>query len=325
MGTKENLLALLERRKGEYLSGEEIARLLSVSRTAVWKAVNALRSAGYEIDAVQNRGYCLDAHTDILSVQGIRQYLNDRWEDLDLELLPCASSTNALLRERAVSGAPEGSVILTNQQTNGRGRLGREFYSPPDTGIYMSLLLRPQALEPAQAVGITTMAAVAACRAIEEASGKEAQIKWVNDILLNGKKVCGILTEASVSLENGRLDYAILGIGFNVYPPAAGFPPELADIADSILRNQRDDGKNRLAAAFLNHFLDIYRSDNPSEYAAAYREKSMVIGRSIQVISPAGVRNAFALDVDKDCRLIVRYEDGTVEQLSSAEISIRPQ
>lgn len=325
MGTKENLLTLLERRKGEYLSGEEIARLLSVSRTAVWKAVNALRSVGYEIDAVQNRGYCLDAHTDILSVQGIRQYLNDRWEGLDLELLPCAGSTNALLRERAVSGAPEGSVILTNQQTNGRGRLGREFYSPPDTGIYMSLLLRPQALEPAQAVGITTMAAVAACRAIEEASGKEAQIKWVNDILLNGKKVCGILTEASVSLENGRLDYAILGIGFNVYPPAAGFPPELADIADSILRNQRDDGKNRLAAAFLNHFLDIYRSDNPSEYAAAYREKSMVIGRSIQVISPAGVRNAFALDVDKDCRLIVRYEDGTVEQLSSAEISIRPQ
>lgn len=325
MGTKENLLALLERRKGEYLSGEEIARLLSVSRTAVWKAVNALRSAGYEIDAVQNRGYCLDAHTDILSVQGIRQYLNDRWEGLDLELLPCAGSTNALLRERAVSGAPEGSVILTNQQTNGRGRLGREFYSPPDTGIYMSLLLRPQALEPTQAVRITTMAAVAACRAIEEASGKEAQIKWVNDILLNGKKVCGILTEASVSLENGRLDYAILGIGFNVYPPAAGFPPELADIADSILRNQRDDGKNRLTAGFLNHFLDIYRSDNPSEYAASYREKSMVIGRSIQVISPAGVRNAFALDVDKDCRLIVRYEDGTVEQLSSAEISIRPQ
>ena len=325
MGTKENLLALLERRKGEYLSGEEIARLLSVSRTAVWKAVNALRSAGYEINAVQNRGYCLDAHTDILSIHGIRQYLNDRWEGLDLELLPCASSTNALLRERAVSGAPEGSVILANQQTNGRGRLGREFYSPPDTGIYMSLLLRPQALEPTQAVRITTMAAVAACRAIEEASGKEAQIKWVNDILLSGKKVCGILTEASVSLENGRLDYAILGIGFNVYPPAAGFPPELAENADSILRNQTDNGKNRLAAAFLNHFLEIYRSDNPSEYAAAYREKSMVIGRPIQVISPSGVRNAYALDVDKDCRLVVRYEDGTVDQLSSAEISVRPQ
>lgn len=325
MGTKEQLLTLLEHHKGEYLSGEEIARLLSVSRTAVWKAVNSLRSAGYEIDAVQNRGYCLDAHTDILSVQGIRQHLDSRWKNLDLELLPCACSTNALLRERAIQGAPEGTVILANQQTQGRGRLGREFYSPPDTGIYMSLLLRPAGLEPTQAVGITTMAAVAACQAIEALSGKQALIKWVNDILLNGKKVCGILTEASISLENGRLDYAILGLGFNVYPPADGFPPELSEIADSILRNQTDEGKNRLASSFLNHFLEIYKFDHSGEYAQAYREKSMVIGCPIQVISPAGVRNAYALDVDKNCRLIVRYEDGTVDQLSSAEISIRPQ
>ena len=325
MGTKEKLLALLESHKGEYFSGEEIARLLSVSRTAVWKAVNALRDAGYEIDAVQNRGYCLDVHTDILSVQGIRQHLSSRWENPDLELLPCAASTNSLLREQAINGAPEGSILLANQQTKGRGRLGRGFYSPPDTGVYMSLLLRPEGLEPAQAVRITTMAAVAACRAIEEISGREARIKWVNDILINEKKVCGVLTEASFNLENGRLDYVILGIGFNVYPPAEGFPPELAGIADSILRTQTDEGKNRLAASFLNHFLEIYQADDPREYAAAYREKSMVIGRPIQVISPSGVRNAYALDVDKDCRLIVRYEDGTVDQLSSAEISIRPQ
>lgn len=325
MGTKEKLLALLESHKGEYFSGEEIARLLSVSRTAVWKAVNALRDAGYEIDAVQNRGYCLDVHTDILSVQGIRQHLSSRWENPDLELLPCAASTNSLLREQAINGAPEGSILLANQQTKGRGRLGRGFYSPPDTGVYMSMLLRPEGLEPAQAVRITTMAAVAACRAIEEISGREARIKWVNDILINEKKVCGILTEASFNLENGRLDYVILGIGFNVYPPAEGFPPELAGIADSILRTQTDEGKNRLTASFLNHFLEIYQADDPREYAAAYREKSMVIGCPIQVISPSGVRNAYALDVDKDCRLIVRYEDGAVDQLSSAEISVRPQ
>lgn len=325
MGTKEKLLALLESHKGEYFSGEEIARLLSVSRTAVWKAVNALRSAGYDIDAVQNRGYCLDAHTDILSVQGIRKHLNPRWDYLDLEVLPCADSTNALLRERAAKGAPEGSVILANRQTKGRGRLGREFYSPPDTGIYMSLLLRPQALEPTQAVKLTTMAAVAACKAIEEVSGKQAQIKWVNDIFINGKKVCGILTEASFGLETGRLDYVIVGIGFNVYPPAVGFPPELAEIADSILRSQENEGKSKLTASFLNHFLEIYHSNGSSEYAAVYREKSMVIGRPIQVLSPAGTRNAYALDVDRDCRLIVRYEDGTVDNLSSAEISIRTE
>ncbi len=325
MGTKEKLLTLLESHRGEFFSGEEIARLLSVSRTAVWKAVNSLRGAGYEIKAVQNRGYCLDAHTDILSVQGIRRYLDPRWESLHLEVLPCADSTNALLRERAADGAPEGTIVLANQQTKGRGRLGREFYSPPDTGIYMSLLLRPQALEPMQAVKLTTMAAVAACGAIEQVSGRQTQIKWVNDILINGKKVSGILTEASFGLETGRLDYAIVGIGFNVYPPTAGFPPELVEIADSILRNQENEGKNKLIASFLNHFLEIYHTDNASEYAAIYREKSMVIGQAIKVITPAEVRNAYALDVDRDCRLIVRYEDGAVDHLSSAEISIRTE
>lgn len=325
MGTKEKLLALLESRKGEFVSGEEIARELAVSRTAVWKAVNALRNTGYEIDAAQNRGYCLDAHTDILSIQGIRQLLGSDDSEFNLELIPCTASTNALLRDRAAAGAPEGSVILANQQTQGRGRLGREFYSPPDTGIYLSLLLRPRGMEPSKAVKLTTMAAVAACDAIEKVSGKEASIKWVNDIYLNEKKVCGILTEASYSLESGSLDYVILGIGFNVYPPAGGFPSELAGIADSILKIQTDQGKNRLAASFLRRFLEIYRGTAERDYAAVYRAKSMVIGQPIRVISPAGTRNAYALDVDRDCRLIVRWEDGTVESLSSAEVSIRPE
>lgn len=325
MGTKEKLLALLESRKGEFVSGEEIARELAVSRTAVWKAVNALRNRGYEIDAAQNRGYCLDAHTDILSIQGIRQLLGSDGSEFNLELIPCTASTNALLRDRAAAGAPEGSVILANQQTQGRGRLGREFYSPPDTGIYLSLLLRPRGMEPSKAVKLTTMAAVAACDAIEKVSGKEASIKWVNDIYLNEKKVCGILTEASYSLESGSLDYVILGIGFNVYPPAGGFPSELASIADSILKIQTDQGKNRLTASFLRRFLEIYRGTAERDYAAVYRAKSMVIGRPIRVISPAGTRNAYALDVDRDCRLIVRWEDGTVESLSSAEVSIRPE
>ena len=323
MGTKERLLSLLEQHKGEYLSGEDLASRLQVSRTAVWKAVNALRGAGYGIDAVQNRGYCLDVHTDILSLEGIRQRLEPRWQSLSLELVPCTASTNALVRERSGSGAAEGLVILANQQTQGRGRLGREFYSPPDTGIYMSLLLRPKNLEPGQAVKITTMAAVAACRAIEEVTNKEPQIKWVNDIFLNGKKVCGILTEGSYSLESGKLDDVVPGIGFNVYPPAGGFPEALAEIAGAILPQQLEDGKNRLAASFLNHFLSIYHGGQ--DYAPEYRARSLVIGRPIRVSSPAGTRKAYALDVDRDCRLIVRYEDGSVDTLSSAEISIREE
>ena len=220
MATKERLLALLEAHKGEYLSGEELAGQLNISRTAVWKAIKSLRSAGYEIQAAQNRGYCLDASTDVLSVQGIRNYLEPCAQGCQLELIPCTVSTNALVRQRAAGGAAEGLVILANQQTKGRGRMGREFYSPPDTGLYMSLLLRPGAIPPAQAIHITTMAAVAACLAIDALCPRQPQIKWVNDILLRGKKVCGILTEGSFDLETGKLDDVVLGVGFNVYPPA---------------------------------------------------------------------------------------------------------
>lgn len=322
MRTKEKLLVLLEAGKGTYLSGEEIADALAVSRTAVWKAVRALQADGYEIDAVQNRGYCLAESTDILSAQGMGKYLKAVCSDLRLEVLPVTESTNALLRERANAGEAEGYLIAANAQTKGRGRLGRSFYSPPDTGIYMSLLLRPRGFSPQQAVKLTTMAAVAACEAVEAISGKSAAIKWVNDVFLNGKKVCGILTEAAFHLESGSLDYIILGIGFNVYEPKDGFPPEIADIAGVILNEQNSDGKNRLAAEFLNRFMEIYHGDD--SYSEKYREKSMVIGKIIQVITPRETREAVALDVDGDCRLIVRYGDGKIEQLSSGEVSIRP-
>lgn len=323
MATKEGLLTLLEERRGEYLSGEELAGQLGVSRTAVWKAARALREAGYEIDAVQNRGYCLYAGVDLLTESGIRRALSDAHQSLALTVLPCATSTNALLREWAAEGAREGTVVLTNQQTRGRGRLGREFFSPPDSGVYMSILLRPRNMAHAQAVRLTTMAAVAACGAVEALCGKEARIKWVNDIFLEGRKVCGILTEAASSLESGQLDYVVLGVGFNVYPPEQGFP-DYAPQAGSILQTWQDGAKNRLAAGFLNRLLDIYQGNAVGDYAALYRQRSMVIGRDILVRTPTGQRTAHALDVDRDCRLVVRYTDGTVEALSSAEVSISP-
>lgn len=323
METKDKLLALLQSRQGEFISGEEIAEALTLSRTAVWKAANALRASGYRIDAVRNRGYRLDAGTDILSQSRIEALLGSDGSGLTLEVLSCVDSTNSRLREKANAGIPEGYAILAGQQTGGRGRLGRHFYSPPDTGLYLSLLLRPTHLLPSEAVGITTMAAVAACRAIEEVSSRKAKIKWVNDIYLDGKKVCGILTEASIGLESGSLDYAVVGVGFNVFLPEGGFPEEISQIAGAILPQPQEDARNRLAAAFLKHFLAIYRSGGTG-YAEEYRRRSLVIGKPIQVLSPAGARSAVALDVDNSCRLIVRYDDGSVASLSSAEISIRP-
>lgn len=323
MGTKEKLLSLLETKRGEYLSGAEIAEALSVSRTAVWKAAKALRAAGYAIDAAQNRGYCLDENTDILSESGVCRRLSPLCEKIELEVMHSASSTNALMRERANSGAQEGCVIIANEQTTGRGRRGRSFYSPPDTGIYMSILLRPQNFLPEQAMSITTMAAVAACEAIEAVSGREAGIKWVNDIYLGSRKVSGILTEATFDMECGTVDYIILGIGMNVYRPAAGFPDEISGVAGAIFPAQVNEGKNRLAAEFLNRFMALYAAVPGEDYIEKYREKSIVIGRDVTVITPASHRTAYVLDVDKDCRLFVRYEDGTTEHLLSAEISIR--
>ena len=216
MRTREKLLDFFEENKGNYFSGEELAARLSVSRTAIWKAVNSLRKDGYEIDAIPNRGYCLSTDTDILSAQGVRKYLEPVCGPIKLEILTSTESTNDYLRGKALEGYKEGLTVIAGEQTGGRGRTGRSFYSPADTGIYMSLLLNPENCSPAKAVKFTTMAAVAACQAIEKVSQKKTQIKWVNDIYIEGKKVSGILTEGAVSLEKGTLEYVILGMGLNV-------------------------------------------------------------------------------------------------------------
>lgn len=319
MTTKEQLLEFFKYLPREFISGEKIADELNLSRTAVWKAVNALKKDGYAIEAVRNRGYRLAELHDPLSVQGIAALLEPGVPVP--QYVPSLPSTNAALREQAGLGAPEGTCILAGEQTRGRGRLGRSFYSPSDTGVYLSLLLRPEGFSPAQAVKVTTMAACAACEAISEISGREAGIKWVNDILLDGKKVCGILTEGSFDLETGSLDSIVLGIGINAYTPREGFPGELADIAGAVFPESQPEGRNRLAAAFLNRFWAIYRSG--ADHSEAYRSHSIALGKRITVISPTGQREALALITDQECRLMVQYSDGSIDTLSSAEISIR--
>ena len=323
MTTKEKLLALFEENKGEYISGERIAEELSVSRAAVWKAVNSLREDGYEIDAVTNKGYCLSEGTDILSAQGIQKFLLPDCAALEIHTLPEATSTNTLLREKADTGIPEGYVLAADSQTAGRGRMGRAWDSPAGTGVYMSILLRPRTITPEETTKLTPMAAVAVCEAIEAAAGKKAGIKWVNDIFLGGKKVCGILTEASFSMESGQADFVIVGVGINAYMPEGGFPEEISHIAGSVFESRISDGKNRLAAEFLNSFWKYYTSKDHSGYTEKYRAASIAIGKEITVLSPAGSKKATALDVDDDCALLVKYEDGRKERLISGEISIR--
>jgi len=321
--TKEKLLALLEDSKGTFFSGEEIARTLQVSRAAVWKAVNALREDGYTIDAATNKGYRLSPDSDILSPQSIRRFLKPEYRDLDLTVLPTAPSTNAFVREKANQGRPEGCVIVACEQTAGRGRYGRQFFSPVDSGVYLSLLLRPTAYSPQQATCLTAAAAAAMCQAIEAVTGQQPGIKWVNDIFLRGKKVCGILTEAAVGLETGALDYMVLGAGVNLYPPVKGFPKEIQPIAGSVLERSCPEAKNRLVGEFLNRFWDFYTHPECRTYLEDYRSRSLAIGQNVTVLSAGRAVSAYAYGIDDDFRLLVRYENGDTEALSYGEIRIQ--
>ena len=322
MTTKDKLLGLFEENKGIYFSGEEIAKKLCVSRAAVWKAVKSLRDEGYVIDAVTNKGYCLSVNTDILSIQGIQKYLNEEYNNLDINVMPVIGSTNDLVREKANEGYDEGYIAIANEQTKGRGRYGRQFFSPSGTGLYMSLLLRPKNYSASEAVKVTMIAAVALCEAIEEVSDEKAEIKWVNDVFINGKKICGILTEASYGLESGVLDYAVVGVGINVYRPEGGFPEEIEQTAGAIFDTTRDDLKNHLSASFINNFMRYYLLQN-DEFVEEYRRRSFVVGKKVRVIMGDNKREALVKGVDDDCRLIVEYDDGKTECLSYGEISIK--
>ena len=322
MTVQDHLRMLLESNKSVFLSGEEIARRLGVSRNAVWKAIKALQADGYPIQAVPNRGYCLAASSDVLSESGIRQYLSGEARELILHVYDSVDSTNAVLKSLANAGAPEGTVVIATEQTGGRGRKGRSFYSPQGTGVYVSLLLKPK-IAPDDATLITTTAAVAVCGAVEALSGEAASIKWVNDVFLRGKKVCGILTEGAFDMESGQFDYAILGTGINIYKPGGGFPAEIREVAGSVLDSPAPDAKNRAIAEYLNHFLPLYRSLGSAETNAEYKKRSFVLGKMVNVLSGNGATPARALDIDERCRLVVEYADSRREALSSGEISVR--
>lgn len=324
MSTKDMVLSALEERRGGFISGEELAEKLNITRSSVWKAIKALESDGCEIEAVNNRGYSIAADADILSAAGIEALLTQP-ERIKIDLRREVTSTNTVLKELAAAGAGECTVLIARRQSAGRGRVGRSFFAPEGTGLYMSILLRPNfGLETSPM--LMTVAAAATALAIERVSGKSPDIKWVNDVWLNGKKLCGILTEASVSVENGSLEYAVVGIGINVFTPKGGFPDGLGEVATAVFSEgeRRANARNELAAELLNTFFDFYDNMAYGTYFDEYKKRSFLIGREINVIRPDSVIPAIALDIDRECRLLVRYEDGREEYLNSGEVSTRP-
>ncbi|WP_352403082.1 biotin--[acetyl-CoA-carboxylase] ligase [Pyramidobacter sp.] len=326
MTTKDEVLGILMRSQGRYVSGEDLARRLSLSRNAVWQAVKSLQNEGCSIDAVTRRGYCLTDTPDLLSPQAVEKHFSRRAPCWDVEVRKTVTSTNTVLKAMAESGAPEGKILVAAEQTAGRGRMGRRFYSPAGSGVYMSLLLRP-ACGPAESLYITTAAAVAVAEAVESVAGREAQIKWVNDVYLRGKKACGILTEAAFDMETKRLSYAVLGIGVNMRAPAGGFPDELEPIVTSVFGEaDYDPGKrNRIVAEIVERFWRFYENLDEKAFLKGYRERSFLTGKDVYVVSGAERRPARALDIDDEFRLHVRYENGADEYLQSGEVSVKPR
>ncbi len=323
MTTREEVLKILLRAQGEYFSGEELARKLSLSRNAVWRAVKSLQDEGYTIEAVTNRGYCLTAAPDILTAGAIAQNLPEG-KDWDIEVYRSITSTNTVLKEMAEKGTPEGKILIAEEQTAGKGRMNRAFYSPAGTGVYLSILLRPK-FSPEESLYITTAAAVAVAQAIESVSGRTARIKWVNDVYLDGKKACGILTEASFDMETKCLAYAVLGIGVNVREPEGGFPKELRSIVTSIWdeKNYTPVLRPRLVAEIISRFWDFYHDLTNKPFLREYQRRSFLTDKDVLVMSDNQGRPARALEIDDEFRLHVRYGDGTDDFLQSGEVSVK--
>ncbi|MCI8610677.1 MAG: biotin--[acetyl-CoA-carboxylase] ligase [Clostridiales bacterium] len=322
MSAKEKILEILEENRGGYVSGEFLAAQVQISRAAVWKAITALRGQGYDIQGVTKLGYALAEDTDRLTAAGIgaclSPVLREQLSILSYETLD--STNNEAKRLLTADGLDDGKMLLitAEQQTAGRGRLGRSFYSPLGTGIYMSFVFTASA-SLADAVGITGAAAVSVVQAIRRLTGKEPQIKWVNDIFLEGKKICGILTEAVTSLENSRAQQIVVGIGINC--ATADFPKEVAAVAGSL----GADSVRRcaLCAAVVEALCGFIGQLGERSWMEEYRAASLVLGREILCIQGENTFLAVAEAIDDDGGLVVRCTDGSSKTLHSGEISVR--
>ena len=325
MSTKDSILRILSD-AGGYVSGERISEKLGISRAAVNSAIMGLRSDGWQILSATNRGYLLSGVPDSLSSASLSRFLSGgRMERV--VCLDTVDSTNKYLRELEAEGAPDGTAVIANEQTAGRGRLGRTFESAAGCGIYLSYLLRPDT-SPSDTAPITAMTAVIVRNAILECCRLECGVKWVNDIVCGSKKLCGILTEMSLEGESGSVRCVVIGIGINANQTPEDFSPDIAYKAASIFGMTGKRCVRAGLAAKLIEGLDGLRGDfkagDPrAKYLESYRGMCVTSGRDVRVVAGSSDRLGRALGVDDDFRLIVRFEDGSVEAVPGGEVSVR--
>lgn len=312
MPLKNELLKALEAQRSAPLSGQALAERFAVSRTAIWKAVNDLRAQGYRIESAPNRGYQLAQDDDHLSPPAIERFLQS---PLPVYVYNTVDSTLNEAKRRMADSAEKRFLIVADSQSAGRGRRGRQFYSPPGTGLYLTLCM-PLQFSVNAAPSITAYAAVCVCKALETLTGKQGKIKWVNDVFLDGKKICGILTEASTSLESGMIETVYIGIGININP--CELPGELREIVGFV--NPGMPIRNRLAAEITNSLLSF--DENQDNFLDDYRARSLSIGRQVRCTVGNDSFTATAVGIDALGGLIVKTEDGHNRTLHSGEAKL---
>lgn len=322
MSVKSEILHILESNKGRNMSGQELADILKVSRTAVWKAINSLKVEGYSIEATSNKGYSLSSSSDVLSAEGIKLFLNEEFQNIPITVYKTIESTNSEAKLLAVQNAEHGTTIIAEEQTKGRGRFGRGFFSPSDSGIYLSIILKPK-LNIENSVLVTTAAAVAVCEAINKFINDTPRIKWVNDIFIGDRKVCGILTEAVTNFESGMMDSVVVGIGINVKTKKEDFPLELQNTAGAIFNEKDNYIRNELSAEIINNILTISKNLENRNFMEIYKQRSMILGEHILYKKDNNWHEGYAIDIDNSGGLIIYTSDRQKLTLNSGEVSIK--
>jgi len=320
----EEILRLLKKHPSTFISGEELSRRLNVSRTAVWKRIRHLRSLGYKIEASTRSGYRLIQSPDILAPSELKPLLRVKWLGKTIHYFHALDSTNSKAYELASRGAEEGEIVIAESQAKGKGRLGRNWFSPPYLNLYLSVILRPK-ISPHQAPFITLMAAVATAEAIEKTSGLQSSIKWPNDILLSGRKIAGLLNE--IKSETDRIHFVILGIGVNLNVDEKMFPKEIRSIATSMKREmgQAVSRKDFLALLLkeLEKWYTVFLKEGGTVILNSWRERAQIKGRQVKMTSFGETIAGRAIDVDSDGALIIETRRGERKRVVAGDVEYR--
>lgn len=321
---KQGILKLLLDKEGQYVSGEEISSHYNVSRTAIWKHINSLKEAGYVIESSPRQGYRLVEKSDIIFPEEMKILLDTKKFGKKIYAYDSLDSTNDLAKKLASQGAEEGTVISAENQLKGRGRMGRPWVSAPGSGLWFTVVFRPE-IKPYHASRLTFVIAVAVCIALRKITGLPVSIKWPNDLLLENKKISGILTEMSAEID--QINYVVAGIGVNVNQLEEDFSPEIKKVAGSLagFSGQKYRRAEILAEILkeLEYRYLAFLNDGFPGIVSLWRELSCTLGEEVLVSSREEQFSGVAFDVNNDGYLLVKTADGDIKQVMVGDISLR--